>query len=78
VTAEDPDFDQPYTDVDEWRDHPIRHRYATEGLDFARLGLGALPTERERYAKRTSPSSSLSRSKNSDSCCTKVFWPSSP
>ncbi len=31
-TAEDPTFSQPYIDIDEWRDAPVRHRYVHGGF----------------------------------------------
>ena len=30
--AEDPLFTQPYIDIDEWRDAPVRHRYVHGGF----------------------------------------------
>jgi hypothetical protein len=30
--SKDPTFDEPYVDVDEWRDEPVRHRYVHGGF----------------------------------------------
>ncbi|QHD69229.1 hypothetical protein GS397_20690 [Sphingobium yanoikuyae] len=32
AAAEDPLFTQPYIDIDEWRDAPVRHRYVPGGF----------------------------------------------
>lgn len=32
AAAQDPQFSQPYIDVDEWRDAPVRHRYVHGGF----------------------------------------------
>lgn len=32
AAVEDPLFTQPYIDIDEWRDAPVRHRYVHGGF----------------------------------------------
>ena len=32
TTTDDPIFEVPYADVDEWREHPVRHRYVHGGF----------------------------------------------
>ena len=33
TTLRDPDYTEPYVDVDEWRDEPVRHRYVHGGFE---------------------------------------------
>ena len=33
IAAQDPQFDTPFIDVDEWRDEPVRHRYVHGGFE---------------------------------------------
>jgi hypothetical protein len=46
----DPRFDQPYVDVDEWRDAPVRHRYVHGGFrgTDARFSITFPPAESYR------------------------------
>src|SRR5262245_36891794 len=37
TTLRDPDYQQPYVDIDEWRDDPVRHRYVHGGFEGTEL-----------------------------------------
>jgi hypothetical protein len=48
----DPDYTKPYTDVDEWRDAPVRHRYVHGGFQGTDLRFSYYFPPAERYQGR--------------------------
>jgi hypothetical protein len=48
----DPLYTQPFIDVDEWRDEPVRHRYVHGGFDGADLRFSFYLPPPERYEGR--------------------------
>jgi hypothetical protein len=50
--AVDPTFDQPYLDVDEWRDVPVRHRYVHGGFAGTETRFSIYMPPAERYEGR--------------------------
>ena len=78
--SDDPYFDAPFVDVDEWRDAPVRHRYVHGGFDGHRDPLLDLPpagrsstragsssTSRRCRTARTSPRARSARRTRSGS-----------
>ena len=63
-----PTFDQPYVDLDEWRDQPLRHRYVHGGFKDMQLRFSFYFPPKERYQDRffqyiTLPIDTVSRSR---------------
>lgn len=52
TTLTDPDYMNPYIDVDEWRDGPVGHRYVHGGFDGTDLRLSYYFPPAERYEGR--------------------------
>jgi hypothetical protein len=50
--AADPMFRQPYVDVDEWRDTPVRHRYVHGGFKGTEARFSFYFPPKERYQGR--------------------------
>lgn len=48
----DPTFNQPYVDVDEWRDKPMRHRYVHGGFKGTEARFSLYFPPKERYQGR--------------------------
>ncbi len=51
-SAEDPLFAKPYTDIDEWRDTPVRHRYVHGGFEDTDTRFSYYFPEKEQYEGR--------------------------
>jgi hypothetical protein len=47
-----PEFTQPYTDVDEWRERPVRHRYVHGGFEGTELRFSYYFPPEEQYDGR--------------------------
>jgi hypothetical protein len=52
LTWSDPMFNQPYTDVDEWRDTPVRHRYVDGGFKGSEVKFSFHFPPREQIQRR--------------------------
>jgi PKD domain len=52
AAAEDPLFTQPYTDIDEWRDAPVRHRYVHGGFRGTDMRFSFYMPEKEQFEGR--------------------------
>src|SRR5882757_3281208 len=52
IGSKDPDFAEPYVDVDEWRDAPVRHRYVHGGFEKTDLRFSYYFPPPERYEGR--------------------------
>jgi hypothetical protein len=52
VEAADPLFKEPYVDVDEWRDAPVRHRYVHGGFKGTTARFSLYFPPKERYQGR--------------------------
>ena len=48
----DPMFTEPFVDVDEWRDEPVRHRYVHGGFGGTDCRFSAYLPEEVRYQGR--------------------------
>jgi hypothetical protein len=48
----DPLYDKPYTDIDEWRDAPVRHRYVHGGFEGTECRFSVYFPPAERYEGR--------------------------
>ena len=48
----DPHFKEPYIDVDEWRDKPVRHRYVHGGFKGTQARFGFYFPPKEQYQGR--------------------------
>ncbi|MEZ0257179.1 MAG: hypothetical protein ACAI37_17985 [Chthoniobacter sp.] len=48
----DPTFNQPYVDVDEWRDKPLRHRYVHGGFKGTEARFSFYFPPKEQYTRR--------------------------
>lgn len=48
----DPQFKEPYIDVDEWRDNPVRHRYVHGGFKGTQARFGFYFPPKEQYQGR--------------------------
>lgn len=49
---EDPEFKEPYVDIDEWRDHPVRHRYIHGGFKGNHTRFSFYFPPKKNYEKR--------------------------
>jgi hypothetical protein len=49
---QDPEFNKPFVDVDEWRDAPVRHRYVHGGFEGTELLFSCYFPPAEQYAGR--------------------------
>ncbi|HEY8385407.1 MAG TPA: hypothetical protein VIK82_04230, partial [Porticoccaceae bacterium] len=45
-------FQQPYVDVDEWRDEPVRHRYVHGGFEGTETRFSLYMPPAEQYEGR--------------------------
>lgn len=52
ATAEDPMFKEPYIDLDEWRDAPVRHRYVHGGFRGTETRFSFYFPEKQQYEGR--------------------------
>jgi len=52
TTLQDPDYDKPFIDIDEWRDAPVRHRYVHGGFEETDLRFSFYFPPVERYEGR--------------------------
>lgn len=52
ATSVDPEFTEPYIDVDEWRDQPVRHRYIHGGFNGTELRFSMYFPPKEQYQGR--------------------------
>lgn len=52
VTAEDPLFSEPYMDIDEWRDTPVRHRYVHGGFKGTDMRFSIYFPDKAQYQGR--------------------------
>ena len=52
TTLRDPDYTEPYVDVDEWRDEPVRHRYVHGGFTGTDLRFSCYFPPEAQYAGR--------------------------
>jgi hypothetical protein len=50
--ASDPQYTQPYIDIDEWRDTPVRHRYVHGGFKGAELLFSMYFPPKDQYQGR--------------------------
>jgi hypothetical protein len=50
--TQDPQFQQPYVDIDEWRDQPVRHRYIHGGFEGTGTKFSFYYPPVESYGKR--------------------------
>ena len=48
----DPLFQEPYVDIDEWRDTPVRHRYVHGGFTGTELKFAFYLPAKEQYQGR--------------------------
>jgi hypothetical protein len=49
---QDPQFQQPYVDIDEWRDQPVRHRYIHGGFEGANTRFSFYFPSEANYERR--------------------------
>jgi hypothetical protein len=52
TTSSDPDYVEPFIDLDEWRDHPVRHRYVHGGFQGTDLLFSFYFPPEEQYEGR--------------------------
>jgi hypothetical protein len=52
AAAEDPLFNEPYVDVDEWRDTPVRHRYVHGGFKGTDMRFSFYMPPKEKFQGR--------------------------
>ncbi len=52
AAAQDPLFTQPYVDIDEWRDAPVRHRYVHGGFKGTDMRFSFYLPPKEKYGGR--------------------------
>ena len=52
TNLKDPDYTDPYVDIDEWRDEPVRHRYVHGGFEGTDLRFSYYFPREEQYAGR--------------------------
>ncbi|RJF91237.1 PKD domain-containing protein [Sphingomonas cavernae] len=52
TAAEDPMFKEPYIDIDEWRDAPVRHRYVHGGFKGTETRFSFYLPEKQQYQGR--------------------------
>jgi PKD domain len=52
AAAEDPLFKQPYVDIDEWRDAPVRHRYVHGGFKGTDMRFSFYMPEKAQFGGR--------------------------
>lgn len=50
--AADPMFSQPYVDIDEWRDKPVRHRYVHGGFKGTEARFSLYLPPKEKFERR--------------------------
>ncbi|MEJ6012020.1 PKD domain-containing protein [Novosphingobium aquae] len=50
--AADPMFSQPYVDIDEWRDKPVRHRYVHGGFKGTEARFSLYMPPKEKFERR--------------------------
>ncbi|WP_419875417.1 hypothetical protein [Candidatus Pristimantibacillus sp. PTI5] len=50
--TQDPQFQQPYVDIDEWRDQPVRHRYLHGGFEGTNTKFSFYYPPEEGYERR--------------------------
>ena len=50
--TQDPQFQQPYVDIDEWRDQPVRHRYIHGGFEGNDTRFSFYFSPEEGYERR--------------------------
>ncbi|MFW9995557.1 MAG: hypothetical protein ACFFD4_26200 [Candidatus Odinarchaeota archaeon] len=50
--SNDPFFTEPYVDIDEWRDEPVRHRYVHGGFKGTQARFSIYFPPKEQYGGR--------------------------